>query len=157
MDRTPLRVGVIADTHGLLRPAALEALRGCDHIVHAGDVGGPAILEALAELAPLSTVRGNNDREPWAETLPERLRLELGGVSVYVLHDLKTLDFAPADQGIAVVISGHSHTPRQDRRDGVLYLNPGSAGPRRFRLPIALAHLVLGDGEPRVEPIDLAG
>jgi putative phosphoesterase len=135
------RIGVISDTHGLLRPEALRALAGADLIVHAGDVGGPEVLEALRAVAPVVAVRGNNDRGPWAIALAATEVVETGGRSVYVLHDLKELDLDPRAAGFAAVIAGHSHQPRIERRDGVLYLNPGSAGPRRFRLPIALAWL----------------
>lgn len=136
-----LRVGVISDTHGLLRPEALRALAGVDRIVHAGDVGGPDVLEALAAIAPVSAVRGNNDRGAWAAALPATEVVELEGCSLYVLHELEHLDLDPAAAGFQAVISGHSHQPSATSRDGVLYLNPGSAGPRRFRLPIALARL----------------
>ncbi|WP_263143766.1 metallophosphoesterase family protein [Pseudomonas sp. RIT-PI-AD] len=152
-----MRIGLIADTHGLLRPSALEALRGSDHILHAGDIGGPRILEALRELAPLSVVRGNNDRDAWADAIPERLRLDWEGVALYALHDLKALDLDPRAAGIGVVISGHSHKPRLDWRDGVLYLNPGSAGPRRFSLPIGVARLTLERGQAHAELIELPG
>ena len=135
------RIGVISDTHGLLRPEALRALAGADLIVHAGDIGGPEVLEALRTLAPLVAVRGNNDRGPWASALPETEVVEAGGRSLYVLHDVKELDLDPRAAGFDAVITGHSHQPRIDRRDGVLYLNPGSAGPRRFKLPIAVARL----------------
>jgi uncharacterized protein len=138
------RIGVISDTHGLLRPEALRALAGAELIVHAGDIGGPEVLEALRALAPLVAVRGNNDRGPWATTLAETETVETGGHSLYVLHDLKTLDLDPRAAGFDAVIAGHSHQPRIERRDGVLYLNPGSAGPRRFRLPVALARLDVG-------------
>ncbi len=139
----PLRIGVIADTHGLLRPQALEVLRGCDHLIHAGDIGPPAILAELEQIAPLSAIRGNNDTEQWAQNLPERLVLKFRRTSLYLLHDLKQLDIDPRAEGMAAVISGHSHKPRLDERDGVLYLNPGSIGPRRFSLPISLALLTL--------------
>jgi putative phosphoesterase len=138
------RIGLISDTHGLLRPEALRALAGAELIVHAGDIGGPEVLEALRALAPLVAVRGNNDRGPWATALAETETVETGGRSLYVLHDLKTLDLDPRAAGFDAVIAGHSHQPRIERRDGVLYLNPGSAGPRRFRLPVALARLDVG-------------
>jgi uncharacterized protein len=137
------RIGVISDTHGLVRPQALRALAGADLIVHAGDVGGPAVLEALRGVAPVVAVRGNNDRGAWAAALSETEVVETDGRSLYVLHDLKELDVDPRAAGFAAVIAGHSHQPRIDRRDGVLYLNPGSAGPRRFRLPIAIAWLAI--------------
>ncbi|HXU87682.1 MAG TPA: metallophosphoesterase family protein [Methylomirabilota bacterium] len=137
------RIGVISDTHGLVRPQALRALAGADLIVHAGDVGGPAVLEALRGVAPVVAVRGNNDRGAWAAALSETEVVETDGRSLYVLHDLKELDLDPRAAGFDAVIAGHSHQPRIDRRDGVLYLNPGSAGPRRFRLPIAVAWLAI--------------
>jgi putative phosphoesterase len=137
------RIGVISDTHGLLRPEALRALAGADLIVHAGDVGSPDVLEALRAIAPVVAVRGNNDRGPWAAALAETEVVETDGRSLYVLHDLKELDLDPRAAGFAAVIAGHSHQPRIERRDGVLYLNPGSAGPRRFRLPIAVAWLAV--------------
>ncbi|MBA1273281.1 metallophosphoesterase family protein [Stutzerimonas azotifigens] len=150
-----LRIGLIADTHGLLRPEALERLRGCDHIVHAGDIGKPEILQALERIAPLSVVRGNNDQEDWAEAIPERLVIHFGRVSLYLLHDLKELDIDPAAQGIRVVISGHSHKPAVNERDGVIYLNPGSAGPRRFKLPISLALLHIQGRDVKPELLTL--
>ena len=134
-------IGVISDTHGLLRPEALHALARVEHIFHAGDIGSAEVLEALGRIAPVTAVRGNNDTGRWARALPERVRTRIGGREICMLHDLKTLDFDPAGQRIAIVISGHSHKPLIDRRDGVLYLNPGSAGPRRFSLPICVATL----------------
>ena len=134
-------VGVISDTHGLLRPEALAALAHVDRIVHAGDIGSQEILEALGRIAPVTAVRGNNDRGSWARSLPDTQRVRFARRDVYVIHDLKELDFDPAAAGIAVVVSGHSHVPSIERRAGVLYLNPGSAGPRRFRLPICVATL----------------
>ncbi|WP_279361863.1 metallophosphoesterase family protein [Xanthomonas sacchari] len=145
----PLHLGVIADTHGLLRPEALASLRGCAAIVHAGDIGKPDVLDALRELAPLHAIRGNIDTAPWAQALPETLDLDIDGVRLHVRHDLKTLGHV-AD-GVNVVISGHSHKPLLETRDGVLYLNPGSAGPRRFRLPIGIGHLYLTPDGPRGE------
>lgn len=136
-------IGVISDTHGLLRPEAAAALDGVDAILHAGDVGGPEVLERLAEIAPVTAVRGNNDRGTWAEKLPATADLELGGVRLYVLHDVKELDFDPRAAGFAAVISGHSHRPRREERDGVLFFNPGSAGPRRFRLPVSVGRLTI--------------
>ena len=137
------RIGVISDTHGLVRPEALRALAGAELIVHAGDVGGPEVLDALRAVAPVVAVRGNNDRGPWAAALAETEVVETAGRSLYVLHDLKELDLDPRAAGFDAVIAGHSHQPRIDRRAGVLYLNPGSAGPRRFRLPIAVAWLAI--------------
>src|SRR5213593_4657036 len=138
-------IGVISDTHGLVRPEALAALRGVDRVVHAGDIGSADVLARLGKIAPVSAVRGNNDRGPWAEALPLTDVVEVGEVSLYVLHDLHELDLEPRAAGFAAVISGHSHQPRVDTKDGVLYLNPGSAGPRRFKLPISVARVtVLG-------------
>src|SRR5688572_21743588 len=135
------RIGLISDTHGLVRPEALRALAGADLIVHAGDVGGPDVLDGLRAVAPVVAVRGNNDRGAWATALAETEVVDTGGRSLYVLHDLKELDLDPCAAHFDAVIAGHSHQPRIERRDGVLYLNPGSAGPRRFRLPIAVAWL----------------
>lgn len=136
-----LRIGLISDTHGLLRPEARAFLAGSDHIVHAGDIGDPRILDELRALAPLAAVRGNNDQGAWAERLRESESLRLGDIVLHVLHDLADLAIDPAAAGVQVVVSGHSHKPEVSRRDGVLYVNPGSAGPRRFRLPIAVAEL----------------
>jgi putative phosphoesterase len=148
-------VGVISDTHGLLRPGALQALAGSELILHAGDVGGPEVLEELGRLAPVVAVRGNNDRGVWAEALAEYEAVEVNNTFVYVLHDLKELDIAPAASGFRVVVSGHSHKPLIEERRGVLYLNPGSAGPRRFKLPITVARLKLGGADPSAEIISL--
>jgi putative phosphoesterase len=134
-------VGLISDTHGLLRPEALEALRGSRYIVHAGDIGDPAILEALSRLAPVTAVRGNNDTGPWARRLRDTALLEAGGVRIYVLHDLKALEVDPGAEGFQAVVAGHSHKPAESRRNGVLYVNPGSAGPRRFSLPVSVGRL----------------
>lgn len=136
-----MRIGLISDTHGLLRPEALQALRACDHIIHGGDIGKPEILKTLSEIAEVTAVRGNNDQGGWADGLQETIRLQFEQVSVYALHDLKTLALQPAESGISVVVSGHSHKPSAEQRDGVLYINPGSAGPRRFKLPISVAEL----------------
>jgi putative phosphoesterase len=149
MKRSAIRVGLISDTHGLLRPEALTALRGSDFIVHAGDIGDPSILARLSDLAPLTAVRGNNDHGPWAARLPDTDRLRAGGVRILVLHDLASLASDAVAGDIDVVVSGHSHRPKTERRAGVLYVNPGSAGPRRFRLPITVGMLVI-DGS-RVE------
>jgi putative phosphoesterase len=146
-----LRVGLISDTHGLLRPEALDFLAGCDHIIHGGDIGGPEILERLGAIAPLTVVRGNNDTAAWARSIPETARLTLGGVELFVIHDLKQLAGDPAAAALAagarVVISGHSHKPSRSERDGVLYVNPGSAGRRRFSLPITAGELLIGAGQ----------
>jgi uncharacterized protein len=152
---TTIVVGVISDTHGLLRPEAMEALRGSEHIIHAGDVGSPEILAALSAIAPLTAIRGNVDKGAWARKLPETEVLELGGVSIYVMHDLAQLDLKPRAAGFSVVVSGHSHVPKQETRDGVLYFNPGSAGPRRFKLPVSIGKLVLQDGSVRGELLAL--
>ncbi|MDX1649928.1 MAG: metallophosphoesterase family protein [Myxococcota bacterium] len=148
-------IGVISDTHGLVRPEAVEALRGCDRIVHAGDVGKPEVLEALAAIAPVTAVRGNVDRGAWAEELPATEVVEAGPHLLYVLHALDDLAIDPAAAGFAAVISGHSHAPGAQTRDGVLYLNPGSAGPRRFRLPVALARLHVRGARLEPERVDL--
>jgi putative phosphoesterase len=148
-------VGVISDTHGLVRPEALAALAGVERIVHAGDIGAPDVLDALGRIAPVTAVRGNNDRERWAADIPETDVLEIGAVSLYVLHDLHELDLDPRAAGFAAVIAGHSHQPRMEERDGVLYLNPGSAGPRRFKLPISLARLTVTGGHLRAELVTL--
>lgn len=151
----PYRVGLIADTHGLLRPQALEALAGSDFILHAGDIGKPEILDALRELAPLAVVRGNNDDVPWADDIPERVTLTLGGIAIHMLHILPELDLAAAGDQVRVVVSGHSHKPLIEERDGVLYINPGSAGPRRFRLPISVGRLTLDAGQIQAEILEL--
>jgi putative phosphoesterase len=148
-------IGVISDTHGLLRPEAIEALRGSDHIIHAGDIGSSEILENLSTIAPVTAVRGNVDKGAWARALPETHVLELGGIFIYVLHDLARLDLKPRAAGFAVVISGHSHVPKQETRDGVLYFNPGSAGPRRFKLPVSVGRLILEEGGVRGEILHL--
>jgi putative phosphoesterase len=139
----------------LLRPEALEALRGSQHIIHAGDVGSPNILGKLSEIAPVTAVRGNIDKDALARTLPETEVLELGGISIYVLHDLARLDLKPKAAGFSAVISGHTHRPTQEIRDGVLYFNPGSAGPRRFKLPISMGRLVIQNGKVRAELLEL--
>ena len=154
-DKSEGFVGVISDTHGLLRPEALGALAGSELIIHAGDIGGPEVLEALRRVAPVVAVRGNNDRGAWADSLPEYEAVEVCGAVVYVLHDLKELDIAPAAAGFRVVVSGHSHKPLVEERRGVLYLNPGSAGPRRFKLPVTLARLRLDGDDAGAEIINL--
>lgn len=143
MQGSPTRIGLISDTHGLLRPQALEALRGSELILHAGDVGKPEILTTLRELAPVVAVRGNVDTSEWARTLPETAVAEAGKILLYVLHDVNALDLNPAAAGFHLVVSGHSHQPEKFERDGVLYINPGSAGPRRFQLPVTVARLNL--------------
>ena len=150
-----MMIGIISDTHGLLRPEARERLAGVDHIIHAGDIGGPEVIAGLRELAPTTAIRGNVDKGQWADAHPHTESLTLGGRSIYVLHNLNELDLDPAAAGLDVVVSGHSHRPRIETVDGVLYLNPGSAGPRRFTLPIALATLELTGNEfwPRIHHI----
>lgn len=159
-------IGVISDTHGLLRPEAIEALRGSDYIIHAGDIGGPGIvasetiaseiLEKLSSIAPVTAVRGNVDKGTWAQKLPENEVLEVAGISIFVLHDLASLDLKPEAAGFAVVVSGHSHVPKQETREGVLYFNPGSAGPRRFKLPVSIGKLFVENGRVRGELMQLA-
>jgi putative phosphoesterase len=150
-----LLVGVISDTHGLLRPEAIEALRGSDRILHAGDVGDPKILEALARIAPVTAIRGNIDTEPWARTLPETEVVEVGNISIYMLHNLSQLDLKPEAAGFRVVLYGHSHKPNIEEKNGVLYFNPGSAGPRRFHLPVSVGKLVIESGKVRAALIEL--
>ncbi len=150
-----MRIGLISDTHGLLRPEALDALAGSERILHAGDIGGPEILAALARIAPVIAVRGNNDREAWARDIPDTAVTTVDGVSICVIHDLATLEIDPAGAGHAVVVSGHSHRPRHELRDGVHYVNPGSAGPRRFRLPIAVGRLEIAAGTIAVDLLTL--
>jgi putative phosphoesterase len=140
----------------LLRPEAVEALRGSNHIIHAGDVGDPEILKELAALAPLTAIRGNVDRGTWARKLPATEVVEFGGVSIFILHDLAQLDLKPEAAGFRVVISGHSHVPRQETRNGVLYFNPGSAGPRRFKLPVSVGKLTIEHGNVRGEIVKIA-
>ncbi|APQ13370.1 YfcE family phosphodiesterase [Pseudomonas oryzihabitans] len=151
----PYRIGLIADTHGLLRPEAVAALAGSDFILHAGDIGKPEILDDLRAIAPLAVVRGNNDDLPWAEDIPERFTLTLAGVGIHMLHILPELDLAAVDAPVRVVISGHSHKPLIEERDGVLYVNPGSAGPRRFRLPISVGRLTLDAGQIQAEILEI--
>ncbi len=148
-------VGVISDTHGLLHPEALEALHGSQHIIHAGDVGAPEILEKLANIAPVTAIRGNIDKGAWARKLPETEVVEIAGISIYVVHDLAKLDLKPEAAGFAVVIYGHSHVPKQEMHHGVLYFNPGSAGPRRFKLPVTIGRLTISDGHVRGEIIPI--
>ena len=148
-------VGVISDTHAVLRSEAIEALRGSEHIIHAGDIGSPEILAELSALAPVTAIRGNIDKGVWARNLPETEVLEVGGISIYVLHDLAQLDLKPKPAGFSVVISGHSHVPKQETREGVLYFNPGSAGPRRFSLPISVGRLIVSDRSVRGEILQL--
>ena len=148
-------IGVISDTHGLLRPEAVAVLKDSDRIIHAGDVGDPEILKKLASIAPVTAIRGNIDTGALARKLPATEVLELGGVSVYVLHNLSQLDLKPEAAGFDAVIYGHSHAPRQETQNGVLYLNPGSAGPRRFKLPVSVGKLIIERGQVRGEIVTI--
>lgn len=150
-----LLIGVISDTHGLVRPEAAAALSGVDMILHAGDIGKPEVLDELTSIAPITAIRGNIDKGEWAERLPEWEVIEAGGVSIYMLHDLNEIDLVPESAGFRVVVSGHSHKPAAEERRGVLYLNPGSAGPRRFSLPVCLAHLRVAEGRVSADIIKL--
>jgi len=156
MTRKLITLGVISDTHGLLRPEAVRALSGSDRILHAGDVGASEILEKLAQIAPVTAVRGNVDTAPWARVLPETEVVDAGGVTIYILHDLGELDLKPEAAGFSIVIYGHSHQPKLEERNGVLYFNPGSAGPRRFNLPVSLGKLTIQAGKLHAELITLA-
>ena len=148
-------LGVISDTHGLLRPEALTALQGSDYIVHAGDIGDPTILDTLAKIASVTAVRGNVDRAAWAKKIPETNVLEIDGLDIYVLHDVSQLDLKPEATGFAAVVSGHSHMPKQETKNGVLYFNPGSAGPRRFKLPVSVGRLLVEAGKVRGEILQI--
>ena len=150
-----MRIGVISDTHGLLRPEAIAALHGSDRILHAGDVGDPRILDRLGALAPVTVVRGNVDRGPWALALPETELVEIEGLSIYLIHDLGQLDLKPEAAGISVVIYGHSHQPKIEEKNGVLFFNPGSAGPRRFRLPVSIGMLEINAGNIQEQLVEL--
>jgi uncharacterized protein len=149
-------IGLISDTHGLLRPAALRAMQGAELIIHAGDVGDAAILDALEKIGPVVVVRGNVDTDEWTEALPLTAVADAGAAQIYVLHDVKQLDLNPAAAGFSIVVSGHSHKPGQTERDGVIYINPGSAGPRRFQLPITVARLDLEKRPWKAEFIDVS-
>ena len=148
-------IGVISDTHGLLRPEAFKALRNSDLIIHAGDIGKPEVIEALKSIAPVVAIRGNNDRDKWARSFPETAVVKIGKVRIYVIHDVKELEIDPAAAGFRVVISGHSHRPSVVERGGVLFLNPGSAGPRRFTLPVAVARLRVRGGSVTCRIVEL--
>lgn len=154
--KTSILIGVISDTHGLLRPGALAVLRGSERIIHAGDVGAPEILRELGAIAPVTAIRGNIDKGAWARRLPETDVVEVGGISIHVLHDLAQLDVKPEAAGFRVVIYGHSHVPKQETRGGVLYFNPGSAGPRRFKLPVTVGRLTLEAGTVRAEIVNIS-
>lgn len=149
-----LRVGLLSDTHNLLRPEVAAFLQGSDHIIHAGDICEPGILDQLERIAPVTAVRGNNDIGPWAQRLRETEWVRLAGVNLYAIHNVAELDLARAPAGIQVIVFGHSHQPVAERRQGILYVNPGSAGPRRFKLPIAAAELFIEHGEvaARLQP-----
>jgi putative phosphoesterase len=149
-------VGVISDTHGLVRPEAVAALRGVELIIHAGDIGSVEVLAALEAVAPEKAIRGTNDTAPWARGIPETEVVEVGGVLIYVIHNLAELDLDPAAAGFHVVISGHSHKPDARRKAGILFLNPGSAGPRRFNLPICLLRLCIAGGSVEHELVHLS-
>lgn len=150
-----LRIGVISDTHGLLRPEALDFLAGSDYIVHGGDIGNADILARLAAIAPLTVVRGNNDKGAWAADVPESALLDAGGVRLYALHDIAHLDAAALPADVKVVVYGHSHKPLAEQRGSVLYLNPGSAGPRRFSLPVTAAELLIDGGQLKANIVSL--
>jgi putative phosphoesterase len=149
-------IGVISDTHGLLRPEAIAGLEGSEHIIHAGDIGDPAILDRLNEIAPVTAVRGNVDHGAWAKKIPQTNVLEIEGVSIYALHILDELDLKLEAAGFAVVIYGHSHMPKSETKNGVLYFNPGSAGPRRFDLPVSLGRLRVRDGNIKADILRLS-
>jgi uncharacterized protein len=149
-------VGLISDTHGLIRPEALDSLRETDLILHAGDIGRSHVLEALGSIAPVVAIRGNNDKGEWARGLPDREVVDVGEVRIYLLHNVKEIDISPSEAGYHVVVSGHSHKPSVEKRNGVLYVNPGSAGPRRFSLPISVARLKVSEGQVTSELIRLA-
>ena len=148
-------IGVISDTHGLIRPEALRALEGADLIIHAGDIGAPEVITALESIADVVAIKGNNDRGAWARKFPETAVVKVGKVKVFVVHDLKDLDRDPSVEGFRVVISGHSHNPSIVEKDGVLFLNPGSAGPRRFKLPVAIASLLVNERSVNAKIVDL--
>ena len=142
-----MKIGIISDTHGLLRSEAVELLLGSDHIIHGGDIGSPEIIPALEKIAPVTAIRGNVDTQAWARQFAETEVVELSGVLFYVIHDVNAIDLNPKAAGFAAVISGHSHKPKQEAKDGVLYFNPGSAGPRRFKLPISVGRLTISEGQ----------
>jgi uncharacterized protein len=148
-------IGVISDTHGLLRPEALAALRDSAYIIHGGDIGDRTILEELAKIAPVIAIRGNVDRESWAKKVPSTSVLEVQGVSIYILHNLAELELKPEAAGFGVVVYGHSHAAKQETKNGVLYFNPGSAGPRRFRLPVTVGRLTVKDGKALGEIVEI--
>jgi len=150
-----LRVGLVSDTHGLFRPEARAFLIGCDYIIHGGDIGRPEILEQLAAMAPLIAVKGNNDTQPWAARLRETEMIRVGNVFVYVIHNLAELDIDPGAAGACVVVSGHSHQPTLEERDGIMYVNPGSCGPRRFKLPMCAGEIMVSGSAVSARIVDL--
>jgi putative phosphoesterase len=152
------RLGIISDTHGLLRPQAAAFLEGCDRILHGGDIGNAEVLTRLSAIAPVTAIRGNNDKGAWAEAIPETELFEFSGIYVYAIHDLSLLDTDPWAGGIQIVVSGHSHKPLIETRDGVVFVNPGSAGPRRFKLPTTVADILIEDGAitPRIVELEIA-
>jgi hypothetical protein len=149
-------IGVISDTHGLLRPEVVELLRGSEHIIHAGDIGSPEIIPELRKIAPVTAIRGNVDTQAWSRSFAETEVVELGGLHIYVIHDANALDLNPKASGFAAVISGHSHQPKQAMKNGVLYFNPGSAGPRRFKLPISVGRMEIVDGQVSAEILEIS-
>jgi uncharacterized protein len=149
-------IGLISDTHGLIRPEALDALRNSDLIIHCGDIGDPAVLEALRTIAPVRAIRGNNDKGPWACSLPSYEVVEVGGHSIYILHNLSELNLDPDAAGFTAVVSGHSHKPMIEKRGKIFFVNPGSAGPRRFSLPVTVATLSVGSGRCEGRIVQLA-
>jgi len=151
-----MMIGVISDTHGLLRPEAVAVLRGSEHILHGGDIDSPDVLFELAKIAPVTAVRGNVDPEEWPSKLLQTEMVELGGVGIYIIHDLSRLDLKPEAAGIRVVVYGHSHQPKMEEKNGVLYFNPGSAGPKRFNLPVSVGLMVIENGQVRGELIELS-
>ena len=155
MSEREIRVGIISDTHGLLRPRAIEALRGSEVIIHAGDVGKPGIIQELRRIAPVFAVRGNVDNQAWAMALPITERVEVGAQSFWVIHEIAQLDIEPSAAGIAAVVFGHSHKPLIETRGGILYINPGSAGPRRFALPVSIARAIVSGEKIRPEIVEL--
>ncbi|MDH4565993.1 metallophosphoesterase family protein [Pseudomonas sp. BN414] len=148
---TSLRIGLISDTHGLLRPQALAALEGCDHILHAGDIGTPEILDVLRQLAPLTAVRGNNDVDAWADVVRDVEELWLGETGIYLVHDQADIPADLKERGFSVAVTGHSHKPLITERAGLVHVNPGSAGPRRFKLPVSVGFLLIEKDEVRAE------
>jgi uncharacterized protein len=149
------RIGLVSDTHGWVRPEALAALKGSEVIIHAGDIGKAEVLDSFGSIAPVIAIKGNNDRNLWAKKVPDGLNLEINGIKIHVIHNVKDLEAHPAHDGIRIIVSGHSHKPGVVERDGVLFINPGSAGPQRFKLPIAVAKLRIERGRVRGEIIEL--